>query len=117
MNKNHNRYLKDILIALKSIETFVEGMNFDDFEKDDKTAIAVIRKFEIIGEATKSISKNFRNQYSQIPWKEIAGMRDRLIHGYSKVDLNLVWETIQKRLPSLKTEILNILKEEENKSF
>lgn len=111
MSKNHLRYLNDIVNALKSIDTFVEGMNFEDFKKDDKTMSAVIRKFEIIGEATKNISNNIRDQYSQIPWKEMAGMRDRLIHGYSDVDLNLVWETVQKRLPKLKSEIQNILKE------
>lgn len=114
MNKNHETYLKDILSALKSIETFVKGMNYDEFQKDDKTTSAVIRKFEILGEATKNISKSIRNQYQQIPWKEIAGMRDRLIHGYSKVDISLVWETIQNRLPSLKTEIQKILSEKES---
>jgi len=117
MSKNHLRYLKDIIKALKSIETFVEEMNFEGFRQDDKTMSAVIRKFEIIGEATKNISNNIRDQYSQIPWKEMAGMRDRLIHGYSDVDLNLVWETIQKRLPELKSEIQNILKEEEKKEI
>jgi len=116
MSKNHLRYLKDIINALKSIETFVEGMNFEDFKHDDKTISAVIRKFEIIGEATKNISNNIRDQYSQIHWKEMAGMRDRLIHGYSEVDLNLVWETVQKRLPKLKSEIQNILKEEKKET-
>jgi uncharacterized protein with HEPN domain len=63
----------------------------------------VIRKFEIIGEATKNIPKNIREKYTQIPWKDIAGMRDRLIHAYSEVDLRLVWMTIKQRLPELKS--------------
>ena len=72
----------------------------------------MIRKLEIIGEATKSISNTIRDKYSQIPWKEMAGMRDRLMHGYSEVDFNLVWETIQRKLTELKLEIQKILDEE-----
>lgn len=116
MSKNHLPYLKDILNALISIESFIEGITFKDFKNDDKTMNAVIRKFEIIGKATKNISNTIRNQYSQVPWKEMAEMRDRLIHGYSEVDLNLVWETIQNRLPKLKSDIQNILKEEKKEA-
>jgi uncharacterized protein with HEPN domain len=112
MNKDQFRYLKDIKKAILSIESFVEGMNFEEFNNDDKTTSAVIRKLEIIGEATKSISNTIRDKYSQIPWKEMAGMRDRLIHGYSEVDFNLVWETIQRKLTELKLEIQKILDEE-----
>ncbi len=112
MSKDQLRYLKDIKKAILSIESFVEGMNFEEFNNDDKTTSAVIRKLEIIGEATKSISNTIRDKYSQIPWKEMAGMRDRLIHGYSEVDFNLVWETIQRKLTELKLEIQKILDEE-----
>jgi len=112
MSKDHFRYLKDIKKAILSIESFVEGMNFEEFNNDDKTTSAVIRKLEIIGEATKSISNTIRDKYSQIPWKEMAGMRERLIHGYSEVDFNLVWETIQRKLTELKLEIQKILDEE-----
>jgi uncharacterized protein with HEPN domain len=65
-------YLKDILAALESVETFVEGMSFEEFGADDKTASAVIRKFEIIGEATKNIPEDIRRRYPKIPWKEMA---------------------------------------------
>lgn len=116
MSKKHFTYLNDILNALISIESFIGGMNFKDFKQDDKTKSAVIRKFEIIGEATKNISNSIRTHYSQIPWKQMAGMRDRLIHGYSEVDLNLVWETIQNRLPKLKSDIQSILKDEEEEN-
>jgi len=103
MNKKYTLFLNDIKNAIISIESFVEGMNFEQFINDDKTSSAVIRKFEIIGEATKNIPENIREKYSQIPWKEIAGMRDKLIHAYSEVDLKLVWMTIKQRIPELKT--------------
>ncbi len=101
--------LKDINKAIDSIEKFILGMNFEQFKNDDKTSSAVIRKFEIIGEATKNISDQIKEKYPQIPWKDIAGMRDKLIHAYSEVDLTLVWKTIHKRLPELKSFISDML--------
>ncbi len=86
-------YLKDIKMAIISIEKFIEGLDYNQFKVDDKTSSTVIRKFEIIGEATKNISNDIRNQYSQIYLKKMAGVRERLIHEYSEVDLDLVWET------------------------
>jgi len=104
-------YLNDIKNAIISIENFIDKMNFDQFKNDDKTSSAVIRKFEIIGEATKNIPETIREKHSQVPWKDIAGMRDKLIHSYSEVDLNLVWMTIKQRLPELKSIIEKILEE------
>jgi len=109
MKKDYKLYLKDIAEAMKSIEQFVKGITFDDFVKDDKTTSAVIRKFEIIGEATKQIPDELRQKYPTIPWKEMAGMRDRLIHFYSGVDYKLVWDTIKNRLPQVKPLIKKIL--------
>ena len=104
-------YLNDIRNAIISIEKFIENMNFNQFKNDDKTSSAVIRKFEIIGEATKNIPEAVREQHSQVPWKDMAGMRDKLIHSYSEVDLKLVWMTIQQRLPELKSTVEKILDE------
>ena len=103
-------YLKDINKAINSINNFIEGMNIEQFKSDDKTSSAVIRKFEIIGEATKNLPNNIKDKYPQIPWKDIAGMRDKLIHAYSEVDLNLVWKTIQKRLPELQSFLDDVLR-------
>ncbi len=114
MTKDYKLYLKDILEAMESIEQFVKGLSFDNFIKDDKTTSAVIRKFEIIGEATKQIPDEMRQKYPLVPWKEMAGMRDRLIHFYSGVDYKLVWDTIVNRIPQVKTLIKDIIENNNN---
>ncbi len=92
----------DILDAMDDIEGFVGGMDFEDFRKDDRTVSAVIRKFEIIGEASKNVPDEIREKHSHVPWKEMSGMRDRLIHSYFKVDFSLVWTAIKDRIPKIK---------------
>jgi len=104
-------YLKDILTAIESIEGFIAGMDLDAFESDDKTTSAVLRKLEIIGEAVKQIPDEIRQKHSHVPWKEMAGMRDKLIHFYFGVDYHLVWKAITERLPHVKQEIEKVLQE------
>ncbi|NUM73744.1 DUF86 domain-containing protein [candidate division KSB1 bacterium] len=96
-------FLTDIMQAIDAIEGFVQGLDRDQFEQDDKTVSAVIRKLEIVGEAAKVIPEEIREKYSQIPWKEMAGMRDKLIHFYFGVDYGLVWQTIKNRIPKNQT--------------
>ena len=111
MLRKYAVYLKDISESIESIEDFVKGMTQEQFENDDKTSSAVIRKLEIIGEASKYIPEVIRNKYTEIPWKEMAGMRDKLIHAYSKVDFKLVWMTIKQRIPEIKSLLKKILDE------
>ncbi len=87
-------------------------MDFDAFESDDKTSSAVIRKLEIIGEAVKKIPDDVRQKCPSIPWKEMAGMRDKLIHFYFGVDNRLVWRAITERVPLIRREIELILRKE-----
>jgi len=94
-------YILDIRDSINDIRSFILNMNYEDFKADRKTVNAVIRSLEIIGEAAKKIPADVRAQFPQIPWNEIAGMRDKLIHEYFGVDLEIVWETIQCDLTEL----------------
>ena len=107
--RDYRYYLEDILQAMERIEEFVQGMTFDVFVSDDKTASATVRKLEIIGEAAKHISDDIRREHPELPWGEMAGMRDRLIHAYFGVDYHLVWRTIKERIPQVKPLLKKIL--------
>jgi len=100
--KNDQVYLEHILEAISKIESFVNGLTKFDFDRNVLIQDAVIRNFEIIGEATKKISKQFTQKHSGIPWQDMAGMRDKLIHDYLDVDLDVIWRTIESDLPLLK---------------
>ena len=107
--RNYELYLKDILEALDAIEKFVEGMDFEDFKNDDKTSSAVIRKFEIIGEASKNIPEEIRKKHISIPWKEMAGMRDKLVHFYFGIKYDLAWQTIKDVNPKIRPLIFKVM--------
>jgi uncharacterized protein with HEPN domain len=94
-------YLIDIRDSINDIKKFVEAMTYEDFVQDRKTSNAVIRSLEVIGEAAKKIPEDVRLNYPEVPWKEISGMRDKLIHEYFGVDLEIVWETVLHDLSSL----------------
>ena len=111
MKRTYRDYILDILTSIQEIEEFVEGMNFEDFVEDRKTVNAVIRSLEVMGEAVKKIPSEIREKYQEIPWKYIAGIRDKLIHEYHGVDLEIVWEVVEKEIPPLKPKFEKILEE------
>jgi uncharacterized protein with HEPN domain len=106
-------YLRDIADAIDKAAAFTGGMSFDDFVADPKTVYATVRALEIIGEATKRLPEDVRARYAAVPWREMAGMRDKLSHDYFGVNLPVVWKTLQKDLPELKTLIAKVLSEAE----
>jgi len=107
--RNHKLYLKDILTASYAINEFISGMNYDEFCEDDKTLSAVVRKLEVIGEASKRVPDEIKAANSQIPWKEMAGMRDILIHAYFGTENEAVWNAATISIPELIPEIEKIL--------
>jgi len=108
-------YIKDIIDAMKKAEKFTDKIDFIEFEKDDKTNFAVIRALEIVGEATKKIPKFVKVKHPEIPWKEMTGMRDKMIHDYFGVDLSVVWDTVKVDIPKIKPLIKKIIKDLVNK--
>jgi len=102
-------YIEDLIEAMDDAMSFVEGMEYDDFLKDRKTIYAVIRAIEIIGEAVKKIPELVKNRYLQIPWRDMAGMRDKLIHEYFGANLRAVWDTVKQDIPNLKPSFDKIL--------
>ena len=106
--KKDKAYLRDMLDAISDIEVFIGNINEAEFYKNKEKRYAVVRALEIIGEAAKNLSKELRSKHKEIPWKEIAGMRDKLIHWYFGIKWELVWETVKNKIPVLKKQLLKI---------
>ena len=112
MKRNYRLYIKDILDASEKIEVFIGELSFDEFIENDEKTSAVIRKLEIIGEATKNVPPVIREKYRKAPWKDMAGMRDKLIHSYFGINLEIIWKVVKERLPEIKLLMEQILEED-----
>jgi uncharacterized protein with HEPN domain len=111
MSKRGNvELLSDIKEAITRIRTYIKGMSYREFLDDIKTQDAVVRNLEIIGEATKNLSDELKSEYPGIPWKQQARLRDRLIHHYSGVNYDIVWDIATEELPEVLHQIEAILK-------
>ena len=110
VNREFIDYLEDIFDSILRIERFIENQNYDDFASDDKTQFAVIRAFEIIGEASKKIPDHVRQEFEDVPWKIMAAMRDKLIHDYFGVDAKVLWNTATIDIKNIKPSIQEIIK-------
>ncbi len=93
--------IRHILDASKEAVEFAKGRSRTDLDSDRKLSLSLVRLLEIIGEAARGLSEEFRVQHPELPWKKMTGMRDRLIHGYYDVNLDVVWETVTEDLPGL----------------
>jgi len=111
MKPDESVYLRHILDAVLKSEEYLKDTDKETFNSNTLIQDGVIRQLEIIGEATKRLSKEFRLDYPHIPWQDIAGMRDKLIHDYFGVDVNKIWLTAKEDLPNLKVEIAKIIED------
>ena len=114
MSRSVSLYIHDILQNMRDAEEFIRGMSREQFEADKRTLNAVLRSIEVIGEAAKHVPENIRARYPNIPWKEMAGMRDKVIHFYMGVDLEAVWMVVKDRIPALRPSVEQILQQLEN---
>lgn len=113
MKKDPSIFLEHILGSIEKIEAFSKNLSKEDLSKSELNQYAIIRAIEVIGEAAKNLPDSLKNKYSHIPWKEIVGTRDKIIHHYFGVDLDVIWDIIKGDLPKLKKEIKKILEEKE----
>lgn len=102
MSRDIKLYISDILENMNNAETFIENMDFEQFENDDKTSSAVLRKLEVIGEASKGVPEEIRKKYPEIPWKSMSGMRDKIVHMYFGVNFKRIWLVVKEDIPRLK---------------
>ena len=109
--RDYRLYLDDILESCNKIRRYTDGMSFDEFVSDFKTQDAVVRNFEIVGEAAKRLPENIKSKYEGIEWAKLIGFRNILIHDYFGVKLETVWNAIQEKIPILEAQTQKVLNE------
>ena len=112
MSRTYDIYLQDIVEAINHIESYVQDTTRFQFETDRMRFDAVVRNLEVIGEAVKRVPDSIRENYPSVAWRKIAGLRDRLIHAYFDIDIEIIWDIVQSELPILKSQIQQIVSEQ-----
>ena len=110
MKKDDLVFVRHILDSMNRIDSFSKGVSKKEFLANEEKQSAIVRQIEIIGEAVKNLSEHFRKRHPNIPWKYIAGTRDKIIHHYFGIDLDAIWDIVKWDLPKLKRDVINILK-------
>lgn len=111
-DRTYKMYLDDIQTAMQRIAEYIEGFEFRSFKKDNKTVDAVIRNFEIIGEASKKMPVEIKKKYSHVPWQEMYYLRNKISHEYFGIDYEIIWDIATNDLPEMKLQIDNIVEME-----
>jgi Uncharacterized conserved protein len=107
--RDYGSYIEDIIEHMNYAEEFIRDITFEEFANDKKTILSVTKCIEVVGEATKHVPDSIREKYPEIPWRDMAGIRDRLVHGYFKVNLEIVWMTVTVEFPELRSMMENVL--------
>lgn len=105
-------YLEDIILSMERVQEYITGLDFQHFKWDYKTVDAVIRNFEIIGEATKNLPKEIKDNYSSVPWEEMYRLRNRISHEYFGIDYEIIWEIATRYLPKNYEDVQVVLKDQ-----
>lgn len=102
-------YLEDILTSVKRIKEYTKGLSRENFSKEQKTIDAVVRNIEILGEAARNIPEEFKGEYPEVPWSKMISMRNKVIHEYSGIDFEILWQTLEEDLPDLEDQIKGLV--------
>lgn len=112
MSRDYKLYLADILEAIRKVESYTQGLSLLEFSRDEMRVDAVMRNLEIIGEAAKNIPPEIRQKYPAVEWRKIAGLRDVAIHTYFTIDLRIIWDVVENKLPTLQRDVTRIVDRE-----
>lgn len=111
MPRDYKVYLQDVVEAAGKVRSYTAGISFKAFSEDTKTVDAVVRNLEVIGEAIKQVPDDVRSKHADVEWKKIAGLRDILVHQYFGIDVEIIWDIVQNKLPALEAQIRKVIEE------